>query len=190
VATKPPIIDSGPLDDIDLEPHDFPIPTETDNTNVLVQISQAISSYPADFIDLEFVDVVIEDGEEVLNTGEEVHFRLHVINRGPLTLRDVNIKLVGKSGAKVRNGSALPTYFPETFARTIATVAGHNSDSPVETELLHLKAPAGVKAAGTDLVEASVDSWNADWQHALNSHSSASTAPNGIFESAVEALND
>jgi hypothetical protein len=115
---------------------------------------------------------------------------LRVVNSGPLTMRDVTIKLVAKNGAKVKGGEILSTFQSEVLTRTIATVAGHNASSPPTTELLHCKAPAGVKAAGTDLVEVYVDSWNADWRHELNSHSSTSPVPNGIFESEVEALND
>jgi hypothetical protein len=157
--------------------------------NVLVQIAQAISAYPATFVELEFIDVDPASGD-VINTNEVANFRLRVHNRGPLTMRDVRIKIVGKNGTKVKNNGALSQFASDALTNSIDTVAGHNADSPNETEVLQLKAPTGEKAAGTDLVEAYIDSWNGDWQHTLNTHSEASTAPNGVFESAVEQLND
>jgi hypothetical protein len=190
VATKTPIIDPGPID-IDLEPHD-PFPEQQTDTlppNVLNQIADAMEAYPATFVELEFVDVEPASGT-VLNTNEEAEFRLRVFNRGPLTMRDVVIKIVGKNGAKVKDNGVIAQFETETLVSTIDSVAGHNDENPQETLLLHLKAPPREKADGTDLVEAYVDSWNGDWLHTLNSHSRAATAPNGVYESAVEKLND
>ncbi len=157
--------------------------------NVLVQIAQAIAAYPATFVELEFIDVDPASGD-TLNTGEEADFQLRVNNTGPLTMRDVQIKIVGKNGTTVKNNGAAAQFGRDALTNFIDTVAGHNADSPNETETLHLKAPTGEKAAGTDLVEAFIQSWNGDWVHMLNTHSEASTARNGLYESAVVRLND
>lgn len=174
-----PIIDDGP---IDTDP-DFP---QLPVTNVLTDIAEAVANYPRDFVDILFVDVEPASGDN-LNTGEEATFKLQVRNSGPLTMRDVSIKLVGKNGTKVKTSGA--TFTTEAFVDTIATVAGENGTG-FETGLLHLKAPTAEKTAGTDLVEAYVDAWNADWQYTLNQQSDASTSRNGLYESAVVEIND
>ena len=45
-----------------------------------------------------------------------------------------------------------------------------------------LKAPATTKPAGTDLLEAYIDEFDADWQHTLLSHSRLVTERLGLYE--------
>ena len=153
--------------------------------SVLEDIEAALESYPATYVDLEFVDVVIPG--TVLNTNEEVMFKLRVHNRGPLTLEDVKIRIRGKNGAKVKGNGAIAEFESEAFANTIDRIQGHNGNNLHTTEVLWLKAPAGAKAAGTDLVEAFVEEWNGGIDHLLVSHSRASESPNGLYESQVRA---
>jgi hypothetical protein len=163
---QPPILDTPPV-----------------NT-ILDDIANTVVNYLATYVDIEFVDLEFTTGT-VLNVNEEAHFRLHVINKGPLTMKDVKIRIIAKSGAKVKGAGAADVFDGEAFANTIDTVGGHNSANPSETERLHLKAPPGTKPAGTDLVEAYIDEWDADWAHTLLSHSRAGEAPNGLYEAQV-----
>jgi hypothetical protein len=152
---------------------------------VLEELEAELETYPETYVDLEFVDVDIPGN--VLNVNEEVMFKLQVHNRGPLTLTDVRIRFAGKNGAKVKGNGAIAQFASEAFANTIDRVQGHNGNNLFETEVLWLKAPPGTKAAGTDLVEAFIEEYDADIDHLLGSHTRPSTTPNGVYESQVSA---
>ena len=70
----------------------------------------------------------------------------------------------------------------------IETIAGHGGFDD-SSALFIFEAPNGIKPDGTVLVEVTVESWNALWDHTLNSHSRASATPKVTFASAV-ALDD
>jgi hypothetical protein len=152
---------------------------------VLEELATELEEYPATYIDLEFVDVDIPGS--VLNTNEEVQFKLEVHNRGPLTLTNVRLRIRGKNGAKVKGNGAIAQFASETVTNTIDRIQGHNGNSLQTTEALFLKAPAGTKPAGTDLVEAFVEEYDADVDHLLVSHTRPSETANGTFESQVNA---
>jgi hypothetical protein len=107
-----------------------------------------------------------------------------VFNNGPLTMKDVKLRIVAKNGAKVKGPGAADVFDGEAFANTIDTVAGHGSNTTSGSSC-HLKAPSGTKPAGTELVEAYVDDWNALWTYTLNKSSGASADPVGIYEAQV-----
>jgi hypothetical protein len=154
---------------------------------VLEELATELESYTETYVDLEFVDVTLESGSgDVININEDVMFKLRVHNRGPLTLTDVRLRIEGKSGAKVKGNGALAEYDREAFANTIDRIQGHNGNSLYDTEVLWVKAPPRTKPAGTDLVQAFVEDYNADIDHLLVSHTRTSETPSGTFESAVE----
>lgn len=176
MALATPIID-GPIDGpIDGIPN---LPVH----GVLDDIADAVADYLANYVNVTFVDVDPESGD-VVNTNEEANFKLRVFNNGPLTMKDVKLRIVAKNGAKVKGNGAIDVFDGEAFANTISTVGGHESKT---TEMLQLKAPSGTKPAGTDLVEAYVDDWNALWTYTLNQSSGASSDPVGVYEAQVHA---
>ena len=183
MATAPPILDDNPIEaDPNLPGPGQPAPVHT----ILDDIANAVRDYPKNYVDLEFADVDPEVGTSI-NTNEEANFRIRVVNRGPLTLRDVKIRVVAKSGAKVKGNGAIDPLDGEAFANTLDVVGGHNTDNPDETTLMTLKAPAATKPAGTDLLEAYIDEFDADWQHTLLSHSRLVTERLGLYEAQVHA---
>jgi hypothetical protein len=179
VASAPPIISADPTDNpIEGPLEDFPhLPERT----VLDDIEDAVADYLSRYVDVSFVDVEPDAGDSV-NTDEEVDFKLQIFNRGPLTMKDVTLRVLAKSGAKVKGAGAADVFDGEAFANPIVTVGGHENKT---TETLHLKAPPGIKPAGTELVEAYVDEWNALWTYTLNQSSGASADPVGVYEAEV-----
>lgn len=161
----------GPIDGIP----NLPVHT------ILDDIADAVEDYLSTYVDVSFVEVSPDSGTSI-NTNEEVDFKLQIFNRGPLTMKDVTLRIVGKSGATVKGAGAAEVFRSEAFARVIPTVGGHDNKT---TENLHLKAPAGTKPAGTDLVEAYVDEWDALWTYTLNKSSGASVEALGVYEAQV-----
>ena len=177
-ATPTPIIDTGPIETGPIET----IPGLPDRT-VLDDIADAVANYLSRYVNVTFVDVDPEIGNSV-NTNEEVDFKLHIFNNGPLTMKDVKLRILAKNGARVKGAGAADVFDGEAFANTIVTVGGHEDKI---TETLHLKAPPGTKPEGTELVEAYVDDWNALWTYTLNEFSGAADEPNGVYEAQVHA---
>jgi hypothetical protein len=175
VATAPPVIDTNPTDTgpIDTIPN---LPVRT----VLDEIADAVADYVSHYVNVTF-DVDPDFGD-ALSTNEEADFTLRIFNNGPLTMKDVKLRVVAKNGAKVKGAGAADVFDGEAFANTIVTVGGHESKT---TESLHLKAPPGIKPAGTELVEAYVDDWNALWTYTLNQESGASDDPSGVYDAPV-----
>jgi hypothetical protein len=177
VATANPIIDINPIEDpIDGIPN---LPERT----VLDDIAAAVANYLSRYVNVAFVDVDPEIGDEH-NSNEEARFKLQIFNNGPLTMKDVKLRVVAKNGTKVKGAGAADVFDGEAFANTIVTVGGHENKT---TEILHLKAPPGTKPAGTELVEAYVDDWNALWTYTLNQSSGPSADPVGVYEAQVHA---
>jgi hypothetical protein len=174
-ATPTPIIgdpiESGPIDTIP------GLPERT----VLDDIADAVANYVSRYVNVAFVDVDAADGTS-LSTNEEARFALQIFNNGPLTMKDVKLRIAAVNGAKVKGAGAADVFDGEAFANTIVTVGGHENK---KTENLHLKAPPATKPAGTDLVEAFVDDWNALWTYTLNHESGASTDPSAAYEAQV-----
>jgi hypothetical protein len=179
MATGRAIIDSNPID-IDAPTTTLPGATKS----ILEQIADAVVAYPSAEVELEIVDISL-DGEEV-NTGETGSFRVKVTNRGPLTMKDVRLKAVAKSGARVKSGGAAEQFRDSALsANAIETLAGHGGFDD-SSAIFIFEAPNGTKPEGTALVEVTVEEWNALWDHTLNSHSRASTSPKVTFASAVD----
>jgi hypothetical protein len=182
MATGRAIIDANPVD-IDAPTTTLPGATKP----ILEQIADAVVAYPSTDVELEIVDISL-DGETV-NTRETGSFRVKVTNRGPLTMKDVRLKAIARNGAEVKSGGAAEQFGPEALsANTIETIAGHGGFDD-SSALFIFEAPNATKPDGTVLVEVTVESWNALWDHTLNSHSRASTTPKVTFASAV-ALDD
>jgi hypothetical protein len=183
VATSPPIIDADPIESpVDTNPNvpGLQVPART----ILDDIADAMVGYPANYVTLEIVDLTL-DGD-IVNTGEEGSLRVKVTNNGPLTMKDVRLKAVAKSGTEVKSGGALEQFRTEALsANTIETIGGHGG-SDDNSALFIFEAPNVAKPDGTTLLEVTVEEWNALWDHTLNSHSRPSVTPKVTFKSSVE----
>ncbi len=143
-----------------------------------------MAAYPANYVRLEIVDISL-DGD-IVNTGEEGSFRVKVTNNGPLTMKDVRLKAVARSGAEVKSGSAGAPFEQETLSSNIIETIAGEGGSDDNSALFIFEAPNVAKPDGTPLVDVTVAEWNAAWDYILNRRSGASTTPMVTFESSVE----
>jgi hypothetical protein len=180
--TPTPIIDADPgpldgrLDDI------LDVPQQT---TILEEIAQAVVDYPSTDVEL-VITSTSKDGDAV-NTDEEVSMTVKVTNRGPLTMKDVLLKAVAKNGARVKSGGAGAQFGPDAIqANNIELIAGHGGFDDTSARFV-VEAPSDdSNDVLVDLVDITVHSWNALWDHTLNSHSRPSDTPTLTFAAVVE----
>jgi hypothetical protein len=132
-------------------------------------MTDAVASYPATYVDLEIVDVVTPG---VLNVLERPSFRVKVTNRGPLELTGVTVKIKGLNGATVKqNGAAAPLVQEfVTAASQLATIGGHGASQTTNGSPFSFQAPGSAQPS-RNLVQVTLEDWNATLNHILNSHS-------------------
>ena len=120
-------------------------------------------------------------GNPVGDVGE---FDIQVTNRGPLVLTDALFKIVGKRGTLVKGLGAADTFESENFIGRSDDIPGHNSDNPY---LVHAFFEVTRSTAGDlkDLVEVTLDAWNASLSHLLNGHSDPSDLPVATYNAEV-----
>ena len=149
-------------------------------------MTTALETYPVDNVTIEIVDVVFAGS--AINVGEEGTFKVRVNNNGPLEMTDVILKISSQNGARVRNnGGAAPPFASEfiTSLTQIPTITGHDGSVTSTGGGFKFKAPAGAQGAKV-LIKATIEGWNANLNHILNSHSKElPDQPKGTFNSAV-----
>ncbi len=149
-------------------------------------MNDALEIYPVDNVTIEIIDVTFTGN--ALNVNEEGTFRVRVNNNGPLELTDVTLKVSGQNGVKVRNnGGASPPFSSEFVSGPgqIPTIPGHDGSVLHTGGPWKFKAPAGAQDSRT-LIKVTLEGWNANLNHILNSHSKElPVAPKGTFAAAV-----
>jgi hypothetical protein len=142
------------------------------------EMTDAVATYPATFVDLEIVDVVVTPGP-ALNVGDTATFRVKVTNRGALELSGVTLKIKGLNGSEVNEAfGAAGVPFVKDFVTEpgrLATIGGH---APVNTAASQttiglpfaFTAPDIAKSS-RNLVQVTLEAWDANLNHILNSHS-------------------
>lgn len=151
-----------------------PVLQGTENTanTVLDDLVDAINTYPKTYLTVEIFDVNPEGTGTGINEHEDVTFKVHVRNTGPLDVLQLRVFIkseAGADGVKYHDGTA---FNPSMFSTPIDLVPGHMHDGDwVETpEHYHFKA-GDVSHGKIDLVTVSVDSWDGGLNHVLNGHS-------------------
>ena len=149
---------------------------------ILDDLTTAMNDYPETSIDLAIVNV--EFPGQVLTVGDVGEFDIQVTNRGPLVLTDALFKIVGKRGTLVKGLGAADTFESENFIGRSDDIPGHNSDNPY---LVHAFFEVTRSTAGDlkDLVEVTLDAWNASLSHLLNGHSDPSDLPVATYNAEV-----
>lgn len=133
------------------------------------EMIDAVETYPATLVDLEIVDVVTPGA---LNVGDRPSFRVKVTNRGALELTGVTVRIKGLNGATVKQNGAAAPFVPE-FATTtsqLATVAAHGGSQTTNGSPFSFQAPGSAQSS-RNLVQVTLEDWNANLNHILNSHS-------------------
>lgn len=144
-------------------------------------MTTALETYPVTDVTLEIVDVVTPGN--ALNVTEIASFRVKVSNNGPLNLTNVTVRVKGQNGALVANNGAAAPFVSEFVTQVLPTI-GHNGAQLTIGSPLKFKAPAGAQASKT-LVKATLEGWDADLNHILNSHSDPLSTPSGTYAAAV-----
>jgi hypothetical protein len=160
-------------------------------------MTAAVAVYPVDDVLIEIVDVDFPD--QVLNVNEEATFKVKITNTGPLDLTDVTLRVKGQHGARLKvpvifnpnlpvakraaAPAALSQFVDEVVSDPLGTIAGHGGTQTSQT--FTLKAPGASQVSQT-LIKATLEGWNARFDHILNGHSDPlPDAPKGTYSTAV-----
>jgi hypothetical protein len=152
-------------------------------------MTTALETYPVANVTLEIIEVDFPGS--ALNARDEGTFKVRVNNNGPLELTDVTLRVSGQNGATVANngaGAVFATEFVTSISpvQQVPTIAGHNGSVTTTGGPMKFKAPSGEQASKA-LIKVTLESWNANLNHILNSHSDPlPVAPKGTFAAAVE----
>ena len=138
------------------------------------EMSNAVATYPATFVDLEIVDVVTPGA---LNAGDRPSFRVKITNRGALELTGVTLKIKGLNGATVKQNGAAAPFVPEfvTVPSQLATVGAHaprgtDSSQTTNGSPFSFEAPGSAQPS-RNLVQVTLEDWNPTLNHILIGHS-------------------
>jgi hypothetical protein len=144
--------------------------------------AKAVNDYASISVTLSIVDVVVQTGTSgSININEVWAFHVRVSNQGQLNMVGVTLHIEGQNGAVVSKTAAGP-WSPSIISGSL-TVHAHGT--PQDTEKLFFKAPGAVKAAGTALVRAHIQTFDANLDHILNDHSGYVDPPAGTFKAQV-----
>jgi hypothetical protein len=145
-------------------------------------MTTAIESYPSDRLEIEIVDVEVPGA--VLNVTEEARFRVKVTNRGPLHIKNLQVKVKALNGAQVKHGGAAAPYGSEFVSEVFDRVQAHGGEALSPGSSYVLKAP-GRAQSSRPLVSAELHDWDADLNHILLHHASAVPGVKGDYATRV-----
>ncbi len=145
----------------------------------------AVETYAASFVDIEIIDVEFPD--DALNVSEIGTFTVQVTNRGALNLDNVTVKVTGVNDALVKNQSALAQFVPEFITQEFDRITGHGGSQTLPSSKLSFKAPDHPQSS-KDLIEVTLEGWNANLDHILLGHSDPVETVKGTFASKVVDL--
>ena len=146
--------------------------TQHQNT-VLADLVDAIETYPQTYLTLEIYDVDPPGSGTGINENEDVTFKVHVHNSGPLNVVQLTLLVEsqpGADGVKLHGGNA---FNPSLTSTPIDLVPGHMADGTwVDPPDGHFHVKAGAPSGGkVDLVRVSINTWDGDLDHPLKAHS-------------------
>ena len=157
----------------------------------LDDFANAVQTYPVDSVVVSILPPAYVSGGTpggTVNINEIWRFRVRIRNNGHLVMNNVNFLIQGQNGASVGITAAAAAaaaannainFFPNL------TVNGHGGQQ--DTVDLFFQAPNAQRPAGTLLVKADIQGWNANLLDILNNHSDASNeATEGRFEPVVQ----
>jgi hypothetical protein len=150
---------------------------------VLADLVDAIETYPTNYLTLEIYDIDPPGSGTGINEGEDVTFKVHVHNSGPLNVDNLTLlieALPGADGVKLHGSTVFKS---NLTSAAIAQVPAHMAaDTWVETPEGHYHFEAGPHSDGSvDLIRVSIDQWDADLDHPLKAHSDPVPSDNAVF---------
>lgn len=144
----------------------------------------AIRTYPDAAVTLAIIDVELPG--DALNVGEEARFQVQVTNEGELDMEDVVLKVRGLGGTLVQDGGAAHPWVTEfvTGEGQIDRIRARGGVQATSGSSLGLRAPSSPQEA-RDLVEVTLEGWNASVRHLHSAHSRASSAVRATYHDRV-----
>jgi hypothetical protein len=154
------------------------IPAPPSPNTVLSDLVDAVETYPQQHLTVEIYDVDPPGPETGINEHEDVTFKVHVRNSGPLEILGLTLLIeaeAGADGVKLHGGAA---FNPSLTSTPIDVLRAHMADDEwVDPPDGHFHFLAGPPSGGkVDLVKASVDAWDGSLRHILEGHSEADPA--------------
>ena len=145
-------------------------------------MTDAVATYPEDYVDLEIVDVTYPGS--VLNVNDEGSFRVRVTNRGALRLNGLTLKVTGRNGALVANNGAISPFVDEFVTQPLPQIAAHGGSEETVGSPLKFRAPGSAQDA-KNLIKVTLDAWDPDLDHILLAHSDPLETVKTTFRSDV-----
>jgi hypothetical protein len=162
-------------------PTNDPAADQKENT-VLADLLAAVETYPQTYLTVEIYQVQVDDGSAI-NEDDELTFRVHVHNAGPLNVDNLTLLVEaqeGSTGVKLHGGKA---FNPSLTSAVFPQVPGHQKDGDfIDTPDDHYHLKVG-KATSTkvDLVKVSIDAWDANPDHIFIAHSDPVPSADDIY---------
>ena len=155
--------------------------------NLLGNLIEAIETYPQTYLTLEIYDVDPPGSGTAINEGEDVTFKVHVHNSGPLDVTELTLLVEGlpaTDGVKLHAGT---TFNPSLTSTPIDEVPAHQKDGDwTDPPDGHFHFKAGGSTGGkSDLVRVSINTWNTNFNHPLVAHSDPVPDDNAVFTANV-----
>ncbi len=155
---------------------------------ILEELEKAYEDYPHVYLELDLVDVSFPGS--VINTDEVVSYRIQAINRGPLDMNEVGLRVTGLNGTEVKSNGAAAQWSNsiEISGAWFGNVPGHNGNSPVVSGGSPFQfRPTVASATARDLVRIEVTGWDSDGSHLEIAHTRADPEANVVYQAAVSA---
>ncbi|KQR16775.1 hypothetical protein [Cellulomonas sp. Leaf334] len=153
---------------------------------ILTDLADEFETYPRDFLDVQIVQV--DPPGAVINTLEEVLFRIQVANSGPLDANQLSLLVEGLNGTLVRsNGLNSPWQSSFTISGAFfGDVPAHSAVTPrVSPGDKFAFRPSTSSTTVRDLVRVSVAGYDTDLLHMTVAHTRADAEANDVYASTV-----
>lgn len=151
---------------------------------VLNDLAAEVAAYPTGnvLITIENVGVIAPGVAPGVNINEVWRFKVKVVNNGLLNMKGVTLHINGSNGATVSETAGGPWSFGPLTTASFDVDGGGGSYT---TLFYNFKAPAVTKPIGTQLVEAHINTWDANLQNILDGSSQHAITPAGTYSAQV-----
>jgi hypothetical protein len=151
-------------------------------SRILNDLAAEIESYPTTDVTISVVDIAPHPPSTPggVNVNERWRFKVRVANNGNLNMTGVSLHVQGNNGALVSASPAGP--FTSLITAGSFTVNGGGSQ---DSATLYFQAPSVAKPAGTQLVNAHIADFSANFEHFFTNHTPHSITPEGVYTTQV-----
>lgn len=154
---------------------------------VLADLVDAIETYPTNYLTLEIYEVDPPGSGTGINEQEDVTFKVHVHNSGPLNVDGLTLLIEAMPGAEGVKLHGSTVFKSNLTTLPIKQVPAHMAaDTWTETVESHYHFKAGPHTPSVvDLIRVSISEWDADLDHPLKAHSDPVPSDNDVFSAKV-----